>query len=575
MIFAQLRQNYRVWLVVAVIALAFFIRVYRIDQVPASLYYDEVDLGLQARSLLETHKDYRGRLSPFYVLSFNDPRVPIPAYLTVLTTLIFQKEEYQVRMPTVILGTLSVLLVFLLVKLWTKSYWAGLLASLVYATNPWQIQNSRWALEQIYCGFFLLLALNLFFYGLKSQSFKKVLLGIVTLGLSVYTYRTMSLLSPLILVILATIFRHDLLKFHFKKLIWPILFYAILVLPFLYATTIKAPDIPRISQVGIFSDPTIIIDVMRDRELDSGDIAYGGLGNKPVWYSNVFHNKLNETIGRFIGNYLETFSTEFLFVTGTPNPRESSGRMGELLIIDLPAFLIGLFFISSRLKQKQFRFLLLLFLIAPIPSALTVGGGRHGSRLFIFSGPLLMIVSIGVWQLLNKIKNWRWSRIYFAGFVVLYLATFIFYLHQYFVHFPIESAADYGYGFKQAMLKISQEQKNYKHIYMASGNDPPMPYFLYWTKVPPAEIQDYGSEFDLEKNFNKPLDKYKTIPFYVEERDVGKLYTYLQSDTLYLLTTKNILKRLDSAIDFPPGVRVIDVIKYPNGQPAFYLIAKL
>src|SRR3989344_3648495 len=114
-------MNKKKLILVILLILAFILRVYQIKTVPSSLYYDEVDYGYQARSLIETGKDYRGGLSPFYVHSFNDIRAPILAFLNVPTTLIFSSPELQVRMPNVILGTTIVLMIFLIINLWTKN----------------------------------------------------------------------------------------------------------------------------------------------------------------------------------------------------------------------------------------------------------------------------------------------------------------------------------------------------------------------------------------------------------------------------------------------------------------------
>ena len=122
-------------------------RIYHLDRVPPSLYIDEADHGLQARSLIQTAKDYQGERSPFWVHSFNDIRTPIPAYLTVLTTVIFKTPEFQVRMPSVLAGTFVVVIVFLLVNLWTKNFAAAAFTAAVFATNPWQIQFSRFSHE--------------------------------------------------------------------------------------------------------------------------------------------------------------------------------------------------------------------------------------------------------------------------------------------------------------------------------------------------------------------------------------------------------------------------------------------
>src|SRR5690349_4553506 len=131
------------WALVILILAAFIIRFYKVSEVPNGLYYDELDAGYQARSLIQTGKDYRNTFSPFFVNSFLDPRPPFPIYATVLSTLIFITPELQVRMASVIVGTLNVLLVFLLIyQLWKKFLPAFLIAT-VLATNPWAIQFSR------------------------------------------------------------------------------------------------------------------------------------------------------------------------------------------------------------------------------------------------------------------------------------------------------------------------------------------------------------------------------------------------------------------------------------------------
>ena len=46
------------FLVIFLVVISLVLRFYKLDSVPASLYYDEIDYGLQARSLIETGKDY-------------------------------------------------------------------------------------------------------------------------------------------------------------------------------------------------------------------------------------------------------------------------------------------------------------------------------------------------------------------------------------------------------------------------------------------------------------------------------------------------------------------------------------
>lgn len=562
------------WLALILVLAALALRLYKVDQFPNSLYYDEVDLGYQARSLVETFKDYRGVLTPFYVLSFNDPRVPIPAYLTAISTLLFSKEEFQVRMPGVVIGTFGVLLVFLLTKIWTNNWLAAFLAGLVLATSPWHIQNSRWAHEGVYSVTFFTLSLWLFFKSLSQKSYRWLVVSMVAFSLTVFTYRAMGLFIPLSLAVIGLIYRKELLWFGIKRLAGLVGIFASVVLPFVYSTTLAAPDIPRIAQVSIFSDKALPIWVQRYREIDSGDLQDKTIGKKARPESFIFHNKPLSYLTSFTNNYLQAFSSDFLFINGSYNPRESVRQMGVLFYIDIAALLIGIYFVVNNLKAKHYQLLMALLLIAPIPASLTVDGARHGSRLFILSVPLLITVGLGWWRILTAIKNLKFSKIIYAVVAIVWVFSMSLYLHNYYVHYPIETANDFGYGFKQAMLSVVKESPNYKTVQMSTSNDPPIIYYLFWSHTKPQDLQEYGSEFDMEKNFGKPLDKFKAVPLKIHSEQYLNMAELLEPDVLYLFGYKDLPILIKEESEAPQGVRILEIIKYPNNNPAFYLVTR-
>ena len=395
-----MKINGKLILVLLLLISAFIIRIYKIDKVPASLYIDEVDIGLQARSLLHNFKDYTNKFSPFYVHSFNDIRTPIPVYLTTISTLVFEKQELQIRSVSAVLGTVIVIFSFLITRFWTNQFWASFFVALVFATSPWQIQFSRISHEVISMMAFLLAALYFFFKALQNQKFVFLFLSTICLSLTVYTYRTMSLFAPLMFLLLSVIYFRQLLIFSYKKLLILIILAGALILPFLYATTIGAPDIPRIQQLAIFNDPEVPIWVQRDREIDSGDFQNNTIGKQASPLSFIFHSKPLSWLGFFSQNYFKVFYSEFLFLKGDPNPRHSIGKIGELFYIDILALLAGLFYLKQNIKLNQYKFLLGWLLFAPIPAALTVDGANHAARLFILSAPLLIIIGLGWWFLL-------------------------------------------------------------------------------------------------------------------------------------------------------------------------------
>lgn len=564
-------------LLLALLIGAAAVRLYKLDTVPASLYFDEIDLGYQARSLIETGKDYRGSWSPFFVHSVNDIRAPINAYLIIPTTLLFKTPELQVRLPAAILGVVTVALIFALIQLWTKSWTAAFLTALVFTFNPWQIQFARWSHEVIVMTVLYLLGIWFFYRALKDKASSRryvfLLLAAVFFGFTVYTYRPMSLFAPLTILLLTLFYRRELTSFGKVKAALAGGVFLLIVVPFLYMTTLGAPDLPRINQISVFSDPRTPITVQRAREVDSGDITDATLGKKAVLSSFFFHNKPLSWLSAFAGNYYRTFSTDFLFLKGDPNPRHSVGEMGELYYIDILALFAGLFFIFRNLKDDKYRWLLVWLLISPIPAALTFDGADHAARLFTFSTPLLVTVGLGWWQIAAVIKKRRWWLIS-GGLAMIWIVPAVFYLHRYFLHYPIESARSFGYGFKQAATRIYQEEGNYKEVVMVPTYDPPMMYYLFWANVPPKLLQEYGTDFSEGKILGKRLDKYKVVDYLEKGLTGEKFIETMRSDTLYLLTQNELGVDLRKPGSLPRGVKLVEMITFPDKELDFYLVTK-
>lgn len=530
------------------------IRVYKISEVPAGLSYDEIDYGYHAKSLIQTGKDYRGEQSLFFVHSFNDIRTPIPAYFTVLTSYIFNTPHLQIRGPSVILGILNVVLFFYLIFLWTKNFYASLISSFVFSANPWQIQYSRFSHEGASLVFFYLLAMVLFTKAVSTKRFRYFLGYTIILSLSLYTYRTMSLFAPLTFLLLFLIYSKDHFRLGVKKGLILLFTASVVIGSFLYATTIGAPDLPRINQLALSSDPEIAVWVQRNREVDSGDLIDASLGKKAAWSSYIFHSKPLSILSNFLNNYFYTFSTTFLFTTGDRNIRQSVGGMGELFFIDIFGLVSGLAYIVIKLRSdKNFLWLLVWFLVSPIPASLTLDGAGHASRLLTFSIPLLMIVGLGWWRLLRGFKETVWKKAGVSGLAFIWVISFIFYLHRYFVHYPIEAARSFGYGFEQAMKRIIEVEKKYEKIKLSTAIDPPIPYYLYWSNT---NLQKLNAEKITELNWsNEDWDK-------------------LNPKTLYLLTQNEVGNSLTNIGGISKEIDIIDTIKYPDNQPAFYLISR-
>ena len=98
-----------------IILLALFLRVYKLSKVPPSLYWDEASLGYNAYSILLTARDEYGKFLPLTnFAAFGDYKPPGYIYAAVPSIAIFGLNEFSVRFPSAFFGVLTVILVYLI-----------------------------------------------------------------------------------------------------------------------------------------------------------------------------------------------------------------------------------------------------------------------------------------------------------------------------------------------------------------------------------------------------------------------------------------------------------------------------
>ena len=76
------------------------------------LLWDEAALGYNAYSISQTLRDEYGQFMPLIFKSFGDYKPGLYVYLAVPFVTIFGLNEISVRLPSIILGALSPILLF-------------------------------------------------------------------------------------------------------------------------------------------------------------------------------------------------------------------------------------------------------------------------------------------------------------------------------------------------------------------------------------------------------------------------------------------------------------------------------
>src|SRR3989304_8228782 len=126
-----------------IIFLSIFLRVYKLDQVPPSLNWDEVDAGYNAYTIANWAKDEWGHFLPLVFTSFRDDKHPVHIYLTAPIVRLFGLSDFTARPSGAIVGILSVIVIFFLSRIFFKSDLAALFSALFLAVSPYHLHFSR------------------------------------------------------------------------------------------------------------------------------------------------------------------------------------------------------------------------------------------------------------------------------------------------------------------------------------------------------------------------------------------------------------------------------------------------
>jgi 4-amino-4-deoxy-L-arabinose transferase-like glycosyltransferase len=450
-----------------IFVIGLFLRIWKLNKAPVSLFGDEIDVGLQAYSVLTTGKDYLGNKMPVMFHSFAEYRLPLQLYLDVPFIWAFGLNEFGVRIPAVLMGLVSIISFYFLIR----ELFGGKLAvvsSLFLTFSPWHFNFSRQANDAGILLPFILLGTYFFLRGRGKYRF--LLIASVLFSLSIYTYAISALFIPLYLLGLVLIFRKEVFSYGVKKLAAIIVISLLVLTPYILST-IKGRTTERFSSISFITSQEIEAEVVANRLLLKGPLG------------RVFYNKATVVLTRFFGNYLQTLSPVFLFSKGDPNPRNSISEFGQMYHYDFFLVLVGLFLIIHEFRQnrsrKSFWIILLWLVLAAIPSSLTKDGGTHAARLILMLPPLIFLSAIG-FESLTRIRRPLFRNL----IIVLISFTMIFevsrFMNRYFVIWPKQSWRFWQDGFKETLSFVKSEDKNYYRIYFNSTYEPMLPRFLFW-----------------------------------------------------------------------------------------------
>lgn len=523
-----------------IITVAVFLRFWQLDKVPISPDWDEVSLGYNAYSIIQTGRDEYGKFLPVVLRSYDDYKPALYAYLAIPPIKYLGLNVFAVRLPSAFFGIIGVLGVFFLVKELFKKDSIALISSFLMAISPWHIQFSRVAFESNVGLTFNILAALFFLKGLKKPGF--LLLSAVLMALNLYVYQSEKVFTPLLALSLVAVFRSELLRIPRKFIFLAFVCGLIVSLPMLSFLVTNKNSLERAKGVSIFAQPYPHGEAIKllDDKINNDKLGF------------IFDNRRIYYAKSIISGYLSHFDLNWLFVRGDI-ARHHAPEMGLLYILELPFLLIGIYLLSKRGYGKARSLMFLWFLIAPIPASIT-SGVPHAIRTLNFLPTFQVFTSIGVIWVLSGLSNLNLKVKYtlICLLMLFFVFNFTYYLDQYFVQQNISNAKEWQYGYAKVISNINFDK--YKKVIVSNEDimDQSYMFFLFYLKYPPKAYQSQ-SEFasgGFRENHKFGKFEFRPIRWNSEIRD---------KDTLYI----------GRPSDF--GVHPTDYVYeefYPDGQPA-------
>jgi hypothetical protein len=591
--------NQKILLIILITLLAAFLRLFQLDANPPSLNWDEVSHGYNAYSILTTGKDEWGQWFPLANFrAYGDYPLPVNLYLTIPSILIFGLNTFAIRFPSALLGSLSVLATYFLVKKAFENEALALLSALLLALSPWHLFPARAVFQSNIATFFLISAVAFFFAGIKGRPLFTTF-GFIMLGISAYSYHNTRIIAPFFLLGILWLYRRELLTLWQKYNIFPGLKPRVFTSRGRCFTTSIHPPVNIGGLLEVFNKRIFILNLAiillfflpltsilfspqaRARAswvsiLDQGAIntinEARGKSTLPGFLPRLLYNKATYVLVNGSKNVLYYFSPQFLFFQGGTQYQRSIPGRGVMHPIELPFFYLGLILLFSLAfkKNKAAQFLLLWLIVAPLPSALTQGTG-HVIRASTLLPIPQILVALGVLKVADFVA--KLSKEFYFSFLAIFVAFLFFFsavfLKTYFGEYRIKYSWAWQYGYKDVASFIEKNYDTYQRFIITKKYGEPHEFLLFYLKWPPEKYQNDPNLIRFFRSNWYWVDRFDKF-YFVNDWEIPKEESAswrMESGGLVAIEGRTAL--VTSPGNHPPGWKFLETINFLNGKPAF------
>lgn len=531
----------------SILLLALVLRIFELDKFPVGLNADEAAIGYNAYSIIKTGKDEYGEILPLSFKSFGDYKPGLYFYFVIPFVATLGLNEWAVRLPSALLGTGLVALIYFLAKEIFRDRRISFFAAFFLAISPWAIHFSRGGWETNAATFFMTLGVYFLIKGFEKN--KYIFWSLLSFLISMYLYQSPRLVVPVFLFLMALLFHNELFKLikkNGKAALGGFVVLAILSVPIILQFALGGGN-ARFTGLSFLSDPG---PATRVNELRGEHQNPDGIDAKSL------HNKITAYVPNFLGHYLDHFSGDFLFINGDPLIRNKIPEVGQFYLIQALFLFFGLTLLIKY--NSKLKYLLLIWVLtAPLASSMTYQT-PHAVRALSMVVPVTLIVSFGFVGMLRLIKK-RKVKIG-VGIILLVILSFEFvrYLESYYILYPKRYPLSWEYGFSEMVQKLEKYENSADKIVITDRYDQPYILMLFYQKYDPVKYQPQAVLSERDKfNFGtvRGFDKYEFHPITRDEVDKS-------SNTLFIATPEEVGETANE----------IDAVYFPNGEKAFIFV---
>lgn len=458
-------------IILVILIIGALIRILGIGDMPNALNCDEASAGYEAYSILNYGIDRNGNKLPAFLVSWGSGQNVLLSYLCIPFIKILGLNVLSVRLPMALLGCISLVIMFMLLKRITNKK-IVVIGLIFFAICPWHIMKSRWGLESNLFPDLILIFTYLLIKGIEDKNKVLYYLAFVIAGISAYSYGTSYYFLPVFIIpVLIVLLKRQ--KIEIKQ--------AIL----------------SIGIVGIVSLPIILYVIINTFDLQQVNLPFLTIPKLEV-------NRYKELTSIFSGEFPLSSISSFMqsmriLITQTDGlPWNSIYPFGTIYIYSTFFTIIGVIdsFRKNKIVEVKYNEIFNIWFIVSI--ILTFICEPNINRINIIMLPIIYYTIIGIFIVIEHFSKRQNQIKIIVLILIIYIVSFALFINAY-KNQNYDKYTTFESDLKDVVEYIEDIQNiQGKEVYITNKIKTPYMYVLFYTKY---DVRDFVKTVEYENKY--------------------------------------------------------------------------